>query len=198
MRAPAIAALAVALSCSISLQSAAVAQAHDASARAIAIFNDVCVSTRAARIDILVRLTADGWSPSSYGSLPTTDNSRRAPDVVNLVGAEPEDTQVFTRILAGKPTFVHVFARVREDGRRIARAPTCNVMIAGVTRREFANALFADPAARASFMRLPIVQHSMNGGVFSAMSSDISPTHSTAIFGAFSMLSYEGPEEDDA
>lgn len=143
-------------------------------------------------------LDAGDWSQSTYGSLPTTDNSRRAPDVVNLVGAEPEDTQVFTRNVGGKPVFVHIFNRAREERGRMVRAPACNVMIAGVSRLEFAGALLSDATARAAFMRMPLWRQSINGGVFAAMSSDINPQHATARFGTFAMLSFEGPEEEDA
>ena len=84
------------------------AEAESPSARAIEIFNNICLSTNAVRADVLQRLEPEGWTPSTYGSLPTTDNSRRGPDIVNLVGVEPEETQVFTRIVAGKTVFVHV------------------------------------------------------------------------------------------
>jgi hypothetical protein len=178
--------------------SVAGAQAPGPSARAIQIFGDVCISTNAARLDVLARLDDDGWSPSTYGSLPTTDNSRRAADVVNLIGSEPEDTLVFTKVVAGKPVFVHLFARAREERGRIVRAPACNVMIVGVTRREFANALLSDPAARSAFMTMPLVRQTLNERAFVALSSDIDPRHPTAAFGTLAMLSFEGPEEDEA
>lgn len=174
------------------------AQTPSALRSAIQIFNDVCVSTSASRVDILALLDAGVWSPSTYGSLPTTDNSRRAPDVVNLVGTEPEDTQVFARNVGGKPVFVHVFNRAREERGRIVRAPACNVVIVGVSRSEFAGALLSDATARAAFMRMPLWREPLNGGVFAAVSSDINPQHATAHFGTFAMLSFEGPEEEDA
>jgi len=82
--------------------------------------------------------------------------------------------------------------------RASAMAALAVVLSCSISLQSAAVAQAHDASARASFMRLPIVQHPMNGGVFSAMSSDINPTHSTATFGAFSMLSYEGPEEEDA
>ncbi len=197
MRAPAVAALLL-LAYAAFAPSLARAQAQSASARAIQIFSDLCVSTAAARAAILPRLEAEGWSPSTYGSLPTTDNSRRAPDVMNLVGEEPEDTEVFTQIVAGKPAFIHLFTRAREERGRMRRAPTCNVMIVGVARNEFANALLPDAPARSAFMARPFLQQALGGGILSALSSDIDPQHATAPFGVFAMLSFEGPEEEDA
>lgn len=174
------------------------AQANTPSSRAIELFNSICVATDASRRDIVQRLTSDGWEAASYSDLPTTDNRRRGPDIVNLTGEQPAETQVFTSTVLGKPIFVHIYTRVRQEGARTLQASACNVMIVGVSRRAFADTMFSQSESRSAFMRIPFVRSVQNGRTFVAMSSDIDPDHPSAQFGSFVMLSFEGPEEGEA